>query len=441
MTPAVCCPADFNPRSPDGERLSTRLPWFPPPYDFNPRSPDGERRAAADCFLLFGIISIHAPRMGSDRCRRNVWSPSNDFNPRSPDGERPARTSPESNDTRFQSTLPGWGATCFAGFFRHVLAISIHAPRMGSDDVLQLGERQLRISIHAPRMGSDLVRLTVPYVRRDFNPRSPDGERQSCSTSAISTAYFNPRSPDGERPWTPEFIEPLVYFNPRSPDGERLIVLVQWWEMAFISIHAPRMGSDHLIVDFCHCVGISIHAPRMGSDLWRHHSLRRTRDFNPRSPDGERHDRYHTYLKNEFISIHAPRMGSDGTCHKYPSRYDISIHAPRMGSDAHGYKDDAEDLLFQSTLPGWGATDIDVLLLDHLEISIHAPRMGSDYASAVWFRELLISIHAPRMGSDRENGHLRPRYGQNHPFSTLIVSQIVVDVLGTVRKSQKTPAH
>ena len=48
-----------------------------------------------------------------------------------------------------------------------------------------------------------------------------------------------------------------------------------------------------------------------------------------------------------------------------------------------------------------------------------------------------ISIHAPRMGSDRENGHLRPRYGQNHPFSTLIVSQIVVDVLGTVRKSQK----
>ena len=55
--------------------------------------------------------------------------------------------------------------------------------------------------------------------------------------------------------------------------------------------------------------------------------------------------------------------------------------------------------------------------------------------------DTVISIHAPRMGSDRENGHLRPRYGQNHPFSTLIVSQIVVDVLGTVRKSQKTPAH
>ena len=70
-------------------------------------------------------------------------------------------------------------------------------------------------------------------------------------------------------------------------------------------------------------------------------------------------------------------------------------------------------------------------------ISIHAPRMGSDHHVRGGARARPISIHAPRMGSDRENGHLRPRYGQNHPFSTLIVSQIVVDVLGTVRKSQK----
>ena len=70
-------------------------------------------------------------------------------------------------------------------------------------------------------------------------------------------------------------------------------------------------------------------------------------------------------------------------------------------------------------------------------ISIHAPRMGSDRGGHPGKPYPLISIHAPRMGSDRENGHLRPRYGQNHPFSTLIVSQIVVDVLGTVRKSQK----
>ena len=97
----------------------------------------------------------------------------------------------------------------------------------------------------------------------------------------------------------------------------------------------------------------------------------------------------------------------------------ISIHAPRMGSDLQAFALIPPYGEFQSTLPGWGATQV-------------ARRIG---------REFGISIHAPRMGSDRENGHLRPRYGQNHPFSTLIVSQIVVDVLGTVRKSQKTPAH
>ena len=144
--------------------------------------------------------------------------------------------------------------------------------------------------------------------------------------------------------------------------------------------------------------------------------------------------------------------------------------------------------IFQSTLPGWGATfqtTVKIPLLHYFNprspdgerrmmiregsrrrlISIHAPRMGSDpvqlagtAANRGHFNPrspdgerlgrvpsatcgIRISIHAPRMGSDRENGHLRPRYGQNHPFSTLIVSQIVIDVLGTVRKSQKTPAH
>ena len=142
-----------------------------------------------------------------------------------------------------------------------------------------------------------------------------------------------------------------------------------------ISIHAPRMGSDRLR-QFQHkrLQVISIHAPRMGSDAGVQALQRLAAYFNPRSPNGER-----------------PLPSPSSTC---PSK-------------------------FQSTLPEWGAT------------TAQHPGEPSHH----------ISIHAPRMGSDRENGHLRPRYGQNHPFSTLIVSQIVVDVLGTVRKSQKTPAH
>ena len=97
---------------------------------------------------------------------------------------------------------------------------------------------------------------------------------------------------------------------------------------------------------------------------------------------------------------------------------------------------------FQSTLPGWGATRQRAGTIEG--IADFNPRSPDGERPADALDDALaheISIHAPRMGSDRENGHLRPRYGQNHPFSTLIVSQIVVDVLGTVRKSQKTPAH
>ena len=143
------------------------------------------------------------------------------------------------------------------------------------------------------------------------------------------------------------------------------------------------------------------------------------RYFNPRSPDGER------------------RGVAPGGAHMFR----ISIHAPRMGSDLKGAFILYVPSGFQSTLPGWGATSLFFARHIHHRISIHAPRMGSDSRLLRVGDELRISIHAPRMGSDRENGHLRPRYGQNHPFSTLIVSQIVVDVLGTVRKSQKTPAH
>ena len=57
-----------------------------------------------------------------------------------------------------------------------------------------------------------------------------------------------------------------------------------------ISIHAPRMGSD--VVAWLNNKAtheISIHAPRMGSDPAKSPARSiRSNDFNPRSPDGER---------------------------------------------------------------------------------------------------------------------------------------------------------
>ena len=244
--------------------------------------------------------------------------------------------------------------------------------------------RLKRISIHAPRMGSDRERRTARTGSTHFNPRSPDGERRSSACSSESSSpYFNPRSPDGERRVTLSRVIGVSNFNPRSPDVERRSRLIWVRSLPYsfqstlpgwgatkrgretrgvieISIHAPRMGSDHgRFMGHAPLVGISIHAPRMGSDRFAPSAPPPTAYFNPRSPDGER-PVIGVRPQHFDISIHAPRMGSDGYfigCPKFIIR--ISIHAPRMGSDRHAHA-------------RMGA---------RRSISIHAPRMGSDDTS------------------------------------------------------------
>ena len=93
-----------------------------------------------------GFISIHAPRMGSDLTSVN-----------------------KRFSTKFQSTLPAWGATKPISLFDDTCSISIHAPRMGSDLRAIIAEEAPAISIHAPRMGSD---STVKAYSNDRIKRS-----------------------------------------------------------------------------------------------------------------------------------------------------------------------------------------------------------------------------------------------------------------------------
>ena len=79
---------------------------------FNPRSPCGDRRGAGRRIRGNRLISIHAPRAGSDDEPRAGRGVPRDFNPRSPCGER----------REF-----GQYATAASQ------QISIHAPRAGSD--------------------------------------------------------------------------------------------------------------------------------------------------------------------------------------------------------------------------------------------------------------------------------------------------------------------
>ena len=100
-------------------------------------------------------ISIHAPRAGRDKRRRQSVN-------------RPLQ---------FQSTRPVRGAT--------VIGVPIAA----------LGV----ISIHAPRAGRDSTKRPDSTVTQNFNPRAPCGARRAGSTYMHWCVYFNPRAPCGAR--------------------------------------------------------------------------------------------------------------------------------------------------------------------------------------------------------------------------------------------------
>ena len=94
-------------------------------------------------------------------------------------------------------------------------------------------------------MGSDFSGFFIWFVGINFNPRSPDGERQVGDAAALFEDAFQSTLPGWGATPVPRI--------GREP--------------AHISIHAPRMGSDHPVEHVAGLVEISIHAPRMGSDL------------------------------------------------------------------------------------------------------------------------------------------------------------------------------
>ena len=61
--------------------------------------------------LLQKMISIHAPRTGSDQVGNRLPKTWDNFNPRSPHGERLNIYDIICKDFQFQSTLPARGAT------------------------------------------------------------------------------------------------------------------------------------------------------------------------------------------------------------------------------------------------------------------------------------------------------------------------------------------
>ena len=128
----------------------------------------------------------------------------------------------------------------------------------------------------------------------------------------------------------------------------------------------------------CRSDWISIHAPRVGSDCQHRGEAAGNGDFNPRSPCGERRPLLPVMRYADCISIHAPRVGSDSfsdwavfVTSYFNPRSPCGERLPCPHFLLAGF-------LFQSTLPVWGATAYGMDAATAYQISIHAPRVGSD---------------------------------------------------------------
>ena len=192
----------------------------------------------------------------------------------------------------------------------------------------------------------------------------------------------------------------------------------------YISIHAPRTGSDMEHPNDDNSRRISIHAPRTGSDQQARASLGQLNVFQSTLPArGATGARWRSTMA-VVISTHAPRTGSDvenAIYYKgYPdfnprsphgerpqaSRADrdchpISTHAPRTGSDPDFCVNKFQVVRFQPTLPARGATcTCRTRLPSPWHFNPRSPHGERHARRNNCHSRQLISTHAPRTGSD-----------------------------------------
>ena len=352
-----------------------------------------------------GRISIHAPRVGCD-----LNAPGPGISP-----HRFQSTHPVWGATRyilsvysdiylFQSTHPVWGATEAVDPSRRVVAISIHAPRVGCD--LLRGGRLIPlpgISIHAPRVGCDPAAPPDIQGWYDFNPRTPCGVRRPRPRKFPGPAPFQSTHPVWGATLPVEALyhgQGISIHAPRvgcdTAAGRRS---TSWWRFQSthpvwgatasavltkytlaISIHAPRVGCDRGHGARGADAGISIHAPRVGCDPWAPPQVAMPmQNFNPRTPCGVRPNGLPSWCKWERFQSTHPVWGA-------------TISWQHMRALA---------LNFNPRTPCGVRQALQDCQEDDFAISIHAPRVGCDGPGDLWGGgDLWISIHAPRVGCD-----------------------------------------
>ena len=146
---------------------------------FNPRTPCGMRLVPGHHAGPLAQVSIHAPRVGCDRCRCFFSAGKIGFNPRTPCGMRRANCKYTDCLEWFQSTHPVWDATK-----------EFRAKKLFR-----------RVSIHAPRVGCDQVVPQRPNQGHSFNPRTPCGMRPGSRRKGNHYLLFQSTHPVWDATW------------------------------------------------------------------------------------------------------------------------------------------------------------------------------------------------------------------------------------------------
>ena len=146
------------------------------------------------------------------------------------------------------------------------------------------------ISIHAPRVGSDLTCTQPRSGESNFNPRPPRGERQLSRAGADNLPQFQSTPPA----WgATHSVSAIIY-------------------VVFISIHAPPCGERRGLYDIRYSKPkISIHAPPCGERPLIDTSFTPRVVFQSTPPVWGATPINAAYIMQKVISIHAPRVGSD----------------------------------------------------------------------------------------------------------------------------------
>ena len=122
------------------------------------------------------------------------------------------------------------------------------------------------VSIHAFRGEGDRPRLPRLYLIPRFNPRLPGGRRPVNIYIRKQAMGFNPRLPGGRRPSHRARSPVSPQFQSTPSGGKATFVVVLWYTINIVSIHAFRGEGDDASTE-CH---------------------RYMHRFNPRLPGGRR---------------------------------------------------------------------------------------------------------------------------------------------------------